>query len=111
MLSRVKRWLAENLCGIQEAGLALLALGLSLVFFQKFLAAAGVLVSVGVLDLVLVWRRYETISSRIHRALPKWVDYGVFIGLTVLAWYANGFEWCSVFLGGVIIGHLFWNEE
>jgi len=70
-----------------------------------------VLICIGVFDLYLYFTKQLTISQRIHRMFPRWIDYGIMIGLLGLTWWLGGGPEAFVpVMIGVIIGHLFWQE-
>jgi len=68
------------------------------------------LISIGVFDLYLYFEEQKTISQRIHRMFPKWLDISIMIGLLVGVWRIGQQELFIPVMLGVIIGHLFWNE-
>jgi len=74
-------------------------------------------VTVGLIDLFLVFKDKDTISQWIHRQFPKWGDMLVMVGLLVFTYIAFDQKQITPVSGflpvlmGVIIGHLFWNSD
>lgn len=74
-------------------------------------ALLATLIGFGVYDLVLVFKKKDTLSQRYHRLLPQWADYAVMIALLAgIAWNTPDarFVYC---LFGVVLGHLLWFEK
>lgn len=70
----------------------------------------ALLVAVGGYDLYLVVKKRKTMSQKYHALLPQWADY-IVLGVTmVLAWALFGELVFSIYMIGVIAGHLFWHE-
>ena len=97
-------------------GIGFIALALLFVWLTWWIPAFVVLTTVGIMDLVLVFRGHETISKWIHRQWPRGIDLAVGIVLVVAAF---GFGWLTGFgalpagvlaLMYFIVGHLLWHS-
>jgi len=65
---------------------------------------------VAVLDLLLHFKKVDTVSQRIHKWFPQWGDFGVLALFGVLIGTRTDyvvFFWVAI---GVLLGHLFWND-
>ncbi|KKM17327.1 hypothetical protein LCGC14_1676860 [marine sediment metagenome] len=95
---------------LAKIGAGLLVAALILIWQIQTLYALIILVAVGIIDLILVFKKKDTISAWIHSLFPKQVDIGIMIGLGVYTWAIFGFAGFLPVCIGVIIGHLFWSE-
>jgi hypothetical protein len=69
-----------------------------------------VLAAIGAFDLYLVIKKKDTISQRYHKMLPQWADYVVLVVVAGGVWWFWGELVFSIFMFGVIAGHLMWHE-
>ena len=99
---------------LPQIGASLIAVALVLTYMRETNYALLVLLIVGVIDLFLEikFKDLPTISRWIHKLFPETIDVAIMIGLLILTWWLFGgaVGFLPVCLG-VIIGHLFWNEN
>ena len=69
------------------------------------------LISIGIIDLVLVYKKEDTISNWIHSLFPKQIDYVIMVGILVFTWFVWGPVGFLPMMLGVIFGHLFWTRK
>jgi len=95
---------------LRKIGAGLIVLALFLVWGSSYWPALSTLIAIGVIDLVLVFKKEDTISNWIHRILPKKIDTFIMIGILTYTWYLWGQEGFLPVMMGVVVGHLFWNS-
>lgn len=73
-------------------------------------ACVAVLIIVGIIDLVLIDRQEQTISTFIRGILPGWLGVLVMIAVVLHTWSIFGVKGLVPVLIGCILGHLFWSS-
>jgi len=85
--------------------------------YARFDLAFWSIITALVIDLIIIWQKFETISARIHSWLGKRNDMIVNVGAFILnIWclHDHSFTWqhyaiASVFW--IVHGHLWWNSN
>ena len=99
---------------LPQIGAAFIAAAFVLTYMKETNYALLTLLIAGIIDLFLEikFKDLPTISQWIHTLFPKAVDVGIVIGLLAITWWLFGgaVGFLPVCLG-VIIGHLFWQEN
>lgn len=96
---------------LRKTGAGLIVMAFVLTALDFGVSALLTLLAIGIIDLILVAKKEDTISNFIHKAIPKKIDNLVLVGLLIFTWWMWGPEaFLPVFLG-VLIGHLFWNSS
>jgi hypothetical protein len=100
------KWLAQ-------VGAGIIAAALVLTYMEQVKYALICLLVAGIIDLVLELKYKDdpTISQWIHTLFPKKIDVGIVIGLLAASWWVFGPVGFLPVCIGVIIGHLFWQEN
>jgi hypothetical protein len=96
---------------IRYIGIVVLALAFPFTWAEFTWIALGMLVTVGLIDLVLVIADKDTVSNWIHDLFPKAIDFILMMGLLVFVWFTWGAAGFLPVIMGVVMGHLFWHDD
>ena len=70
-----------------------------------------VLITAGIVDLYLVFKKKKTISQRYHKLFPQRIDsILMIISVVIIGWFVPNARLVYYILG-IIAGHLLWHEN
>jgi len=96
---------------LAQVGAGLFILVLILAWQKLVWVPLGLLITIGVIDLVLHFKKEETISQWIHKLFPKWLDIVIMVVLLVYTWWVWGGPAAFVpAMTWAVVGHFFWSE-
>ena len=95
----------------QQIGAALIIAALVMTWYAQVATALIILLAVGILDIVLYVKKKKTISQWVHKLLPKFIDVAIVVGILIYSWSVSGPVGFLPICIGVIVGHLFWQED
>ena len=104
--------LLKNVKYLAQVGAGLFIVVLILVWQKMVWVPLGLLITIGLIDLLLVFVGENTISQWIHSLFPKWLDTVIMIGLLIYTWAVwGGPEIFVPAMTWLVIGHLLWQRK